>query len=196
MTENRSWRERSDWIAGLLERRTGEGVDAWSSKIGEHHPADEASLRSWLTEQGVTGYPQMLLVMETFGYPDYLVAGADELVDGQYADRPALRPILDALLGLAPGLGEVSIQTRKGFVTLVSPRRTFASIEPTTKTRVDLGLRLDGQAAVGRLEVARSMGNSSVTHRIGLTSPDAIDDEVVSWLQRAYDANSRTLETG
>jgi hypothetical protein len=189
MTQNRSWQERTEWIAGLLERRTGDGIDAWNAKIQARDPADEASLRSWLTEQGVTGYPQMLLVMERFGYPDYLVAGSDELIDGQYADRPALRPILDVLLDLAPGLGDVSIQTRKGFVTLVSPRRTFASIEPTTKARVDLGLRLDGQVPTGRLEVARNMGNSSVTHRIGLTTPDDIDDELIGWLQAAYDAN-------
>lgn len=190
MTQNLSWRERSDWIAGLLERRTGERVEAWNTRIRAVGPANEASLRAWLTQQGVTGYPQMLLVMETFGYPDYLVAEADELIDGQYADRPGLRPILDALLDLAPGLGDVSVQTRKGYVTLVSPRRTFASIEPTTKTRLDLGLRLNGQEPLGRLQTARSMGNSAVTHRIGLSSPDEIDDEVIGWLQRAYDTNS------
>ena len=38
-----------------------------------------------------SGYPQMLLVMERFGYPDFLLASADELIDGQYADRPELR---------------------------------------------------------------------------------------------------------
>lgn len=190
MTQNLSWQERTAWIAGLLERRTGQGVEAWIERIQAQAPADEATLRFWLNQQGVTGYPQMLLVMETFGYPDYLVAGADQLVDGQYADRPGIRPILDALLDLAPRLGDVSVQTRKGFVTLVSSRRTFASIEPTTKTRVDLGLRLDGLAPAGRLEPARSMGNSSVTHRIGLRSPADIDDEVIGWLERAYEESS------
>lgn len=189
MTQNRSWQERTAWIEGLLQRRTRQDVAAWTARIREQGFADEASLRSWLTEQGVTGYPQMLLAMETFGYPDYLLAGADELIEGQYADRPGLRPLLDALLELAPGLGEVSVQTRKGFVTLVSSRRTFASIEPTTKSRVDLGLRLDGQAPAGRLLAARNMGNSSVTHRIALSAPADIDDEVIGWLERAYEAN-------
>ena len=48
--------------------------------------ADESTLRAWLNDQGVTGYPQMLLVMERLGYPDYLEATADELIDRQYAD--------------------------------------------------------------------------------------------------------------
>ena len=40
---------------------------------------DEAALRAWLNERGVTGYGQSLLVMERFGYPDFLRADADEL---------------------------------------------------------------------------------------------------------------------
>jgi hypothetical protein len=28
------------------------------------------------------------------GYPDFMTAESDELIDGQYADRPQLRPIL------------------------------------------------------------------------------------------------------
>jgi hypothetical protein len=107
------------------------------TRIHRKHFADEASLRSWLTGQEVTGYPQQLLVMETFGYPEFLKASADELIDGQYADRPDLRPILDVIVAHLPRLGEVTIQARKGYVSLLTPRRTFATVQPTTKQRVD-----------------------------------------------------------
>ena len=176
-------------IAGNLERRTGVGVDDWNARIAERQPADEPELRAWLTAEGVTGYPQMLLVMETFGYPDYLLAGADALIDGQYEDRPQLRSILDAILALAPSLGEVEVQARKGYVTLLTPRRTFASVEATTKARVDLGLRLPGQGPDGRLEAATSMRQSAVTHRVRLETTDDVDEEVVAWLQRAFELN-------
>ena len=189
MPQPRTWEGMRTQIVEILQRRTGEGVETWNARIAERRPANEAELRAWLSEQGVTGYSQMLLVMETFGYPDYLLAGADDLIDGQYADRPQLRPILDALLAVAPSLGEVDVQARKTYVTLLTPRRTFASIEPSTKSRVYVGLRLAGQEPIGRLEAARSMGQSGVTHRIGLASADEVDDEVVGWLQRAYDAN-------
>ena len=36
----------------------------------------------------------------------------------------------------------VTVQARGTLVSLVSPRRTFAVLKPTTKSRVDLGLRL------------------------------------------------------
>lgn len=42
--------------------------------------ADARSLEAWLTEQGVTGYAGQLLVMERFGYPDFVTASADNLL--------------------------------------------------------------------------------------------------------------------
>jgi hypothetical protein len=44
----------------------------------------------------------MLRVMKRFGYPDFLLATSDELVDGQYADRLQLRPVCDRLWDIAP----------------------------------------------------------------------------------------------
>jgi len=190
MREARSWVERKAWVAGVLERRTGQDLVSWNARVSEAEFADEATLRTWLAEQGVTGYPAQLLVMERFGYPDYLERSPDELVEGQYRDRPALRPILETLLDVAEDLGDLTIQTRKGYVTLVGPRRTFASIEPTTRTRVDLGLRLPDEPASGRIEIAKSLGQSQMTHRIPLESTADIDDDVIDALQRAYDVNS------
>lgn len=137
----------------------------------------------------MTGYPQGLLVMETFGYPDFLTASADALIEGQYRDRAALRPILEAVLERAAQLGAVTIQTRKGYVSLVGPRRTFATVEPSTKQRVNLGLRLARPKAAGRLALASSMRSGQVTARIGLAAAGEVDDEVAAWLRRAYDEN-------
>lgn len=176
-------------IEKILERRTGEGIAVWVSRIAELGEIDEVRLRAWLTQQGVTGYPQMVLVMERFGYPDFLLASADELIDGQYTDRPLLRPILDELLVRAVELGEVDVQARKTYVTLVSPKRTFAIIRATTRDRVDVGLRLPGVDPGGPLLAAPGLGNDYVNVRIALRSPDDIDDTVVDWLRQAYQAN-------
>jgi hypothetical protein len=187
--EIESWQKQTQWMADLLQKRTGEDLATWNARVRERDFDSEEALRAWLGEQGVTGYARDLLVMERFGYPDFLSASADELIDGQYSDRPDLRPILDALLTRVAALGSVSIQARKGYISLVGPRRTFGAIQPTTKRRVDLGLRLDGQAPAGRLESAKSMGSGQVNLRIGLTAVDDVDDEVDTWLKRAYEAN-------
>jgi Domain of unknown function (DUF5655) len=184
----RAWQRMRDMSARLLRERTGEGVDTWNRRIKRQRFDDEEALRAWLTKQGVSGYAQSLLVMERFGYPDFLLASADELIDGQYADRPELRPIFDAIIEAASSLGKVTIQARKTYVSLVSARRTFARIQPTTKKRVDLGLRLEGQKPGGRLQPSRIQESMKV--QIGLNAPDEVDSEVLRWLQRAYDESS------
>src|SRR5690348_7534368 len=105
-----SWQKQTQWMADLLQKRTGEDLATWNARVRERDFDSEEALRAWLGEQGVTGYARDLLVMERFGYPDFLSASADELIDGQYADRPDLRPILDALLTRVAALGSVSIQ--------------------------------------------------------------------------------------
>jgi hypothetical protein len=174
--------------ARLLEERTGEDVTIWNRRIAQERFKDEKSLRAWLTKQGVTGYAQGLLVMERFGYPDFLLASANELIDGQYADRPQLRPIFEALLEAAADLGEVTVQARKTYVSLVTARRTFARIQPTTKSRVDLALRLEGHKPGGRLQSSKI--HETMRFQISLASPDDLDSEVLNWLREAYDQNS------
>jgi uncharacterized protein DUF5990/uncharacterized protein DUF5655 len=184
----KSWEEMRDWAARLLLSRTGEDVHVWNRRVAEAGLADEQALRPWLAGHGVTGYCQALLVWERFGYPDFMTAGADELIDAQYADRPQLRPVLDAVLAALPALGQVTVQARKTLVSLVGPRRTFAVVQATTKNRVDLGLRLDNEKPGGRLLAARDIGAANL--RIPLAGPGDIDDEVLGWLQRAYDENA------
>jgi Family of unknown function (DUF5990)/Domain of unknown function (DUF5655) len=116
--------------------------------------------------------------------------GAGELIDGQYADRPQLRPILDAVLALLPALGPATVQARKTIVSLVSPRRTFAVVRATTRDRVDLGLRLDGTEPGGRLRSAKGIGGGGATVRIALSRPEDVDDEVRDLMRRAYDENT------
>ena len=121
------------------------------------------------------------------GHPDFLVASADELIDGQYADRFHLRPIFDAIIAAATRLSDVVIQARKTYVALVSPRRTFARVQATTRSLIDLGLRLQGEKPGGRLQPSKI--HETMRLQISLTSRAEVDSEVLSWLQRAYEQN-------
>lgn len=188
MAKIRDWRSMVDRSARLLKERTGEDVATWNRRIAQEQLNDEKSLRAWLTKQGVTSYPQSLLVWERFGYPDHLLASAEALIDRQYEDRPQLRPIFDAIIEAAAGLGEVTIQARKTYVSLVTSRRTFARIQPTTKSRVDLALRLQGHKPDGRLQPSKI--HETTRLQISLAPVDDIDSDVLNWLQEAYDQNS------
>ena len=187
MTKLRDWTGMKDLGARLLKERTGENAATWNQRIAKEQFNDEKSLRVWLTQQDITGYAQSLLVMERFGYPDFFLASATDLIDRQYADRPQLRPIFDAIIDATTGLGEVIIQARKTYVSLVTPRRTFARIQPTTKSRVDLGLRLEGHKPGGRLQPSKI--HETTRLQISLASVDDIDSELLNWLHEAYNQN-------
>jgi hypothetical protein len=187
----RTWAEMRQSIEDRLVRQTGHDIAWWNERIAGAGPfGDEPALRTWLTGEGVTGYQQMILVMERFGYPDYLLASADELLDEQYADRPDLRAILDAVVAAVSGFGPVDIQTRKTYTSLCTPRRTFAAVRPTTRTRVDLALRLDGASPGGRLLDGRNTAGGGLNLRIPLQSVDDLDAEALSLLREAYDKSS------
>jgi Family of unknown function (DUF5990)/Domain of unknown function (DUF5655) len=120
--------------------------------------------------------------------PDFLTADADELIAGQYSDRPQLRPVFDAVLAALPVVGPATVQARRTMVSFVTPRRTFAVIQATTKSRVDLGLRLEHERPGGRLLAARDLGAATV--RIPLSQPEDVDAEVLGWMRRAYRENA------
>lgn len=187
MEQMRDWQSMKSMSARLLQERTGLDVATWNQRIQAQQFKDENALRAWLSEQGVTGYAQNLLVMERFGYPDFMQASAEQLIQGQYADRPQLRPIFEAILGAVIGLGDVTIQARKTYVSLMTSRRTFARVQPATKQRVDLALRLEGQQPGGRLQPSKI--HASTPLQVSLTTREDVDSEVLEWLQKAYDQN-------
>jgi len=113
-------------------------------------------------------------------------ADAGELIAGQYDDRPALRPVLDAVLAVLPAVGDVIVEPRRTCVSLFSPRRVFAIVQPTTRSRVDLGLRLLDAEPDGRLLVAKNVGSGAVNVRVALSSPEDLNDEIIDWLALAY----------
>ena len=62
--------------------------------------------------------------------PGLLSPEAVQLIDGQYADRLHLRPVLDAVLAALPALGPVTVEARRTLVSLVTPRARRRSLRP------------------------------------------------------------------
>lgn len=113
---------------------------------------------------------------------------SDEVVDlvaAQYSGgKSGLRPLHDILIKHAQKFGsDVEISPKK---TCVSLRRSkqFAVITPATKTRIDLGINLKGFAGSSRL---LKQTNAMCTHKIQITQISQIDQQLLNWLQQAYD---------
>jgi hypothetical protein len=186
----RTWQGMVESNQALLKRKTGHDVGYWAERARAAGLKNDAELREWMrTEHGVTGYAQYAVSWELFGYPDFMLRGADELIDGQYANHPGLRPIADALLAWAAATAGVEIQMRKGYVSLLGPRRKFAQVTRTTNRAVDVSLRLDA-AAQGRLEALKTRPDDPFDRRVRLTSVDQVDGELLDILAAALDQNT------
>lgn len=184
----RDWRGMRSLASGLLLEATGEDLEAWNRRVEREAPSDEKLLRIWLAQGGVTGFTQAYLVVERLGYPDDLAVTADELTDGQYADRPALRPIYEAILEAASAPGEVVVQARKTHVSLHTPLRMFARVESPAPDRIELFLRIEDAPPGGRLQP--SSEHEKLPARITLKAPADLDDETRGWIEQAYAENS------
>jgi Domain of unknown function (DUF5655)/Domain of unknown function (DUF4287) len=109
-----------------------------------------------------------------------------DLVENQYAGPKAdLRPIYDALIKSISKFGnDVEIAPKNAYVSL-RRKKQFALIQPSTKTRVDLGINLKGKPPAGKLEASGSF-NSMVSHRVRLESAKDVDAQVIGWIKEAY----------
>ncbi len=110
----------------------------------------------------------------------------DSLVDKQYEGKESLRPIYDKLIKAINKFGkDIEIAPKKAYVSL-RRRKQFGLIQPSTKTRVDIGVNLKGVEPSGITEKAGSW-NSMVTHRIRIQDAKEINKEVIQWLKEAYE---------
>ena len=114
------------------------------------------------------------------------VAAPPDPAGALYAGAKAgLRPLHDALLGEIRALGAFDIAPKKGYLSL-RRRKQFAMVQPSTTSRIDLGLILPATTpATGRLEPAAKF-NPLFTHRVRITTASDIDDELRGWLATAY----------
>lgn len=115
-------------------------------------------------------------------------AGQEEnFVDVQYAGKKAgLRPIYDVLIGAVESFGDdVEVAPKRTYVSL-RRNKQFGIVQPSTATRVDVGINLPDVAPGDRLEASGSF-NSMVSHRVRLSGPADVDDELIGWLRQAYD---------
>lgn len=168
-----------------LPEKTGKSLGEWH-KILKHSALEKHGelLKLLKTDHGVThGFANLIVAK----FRDTGTHTDDSLVDAQYSGAKSdLRPVYDALVKAVSGFGkDVELAPKKAYVSL---RRTkqFGLIQPSTRTRIDIGLNLGKAKATKRLEESGSF-NSMVSHRVRLESLDDVDQQLINWLKKAYE---------
>lgn len=175
-----------DMIANL-PNTTGKSLEQWRKIVAAAKLEKHGQIVAMLKADHGIGHGYANLIAHKSMQTDAGSAEGDDLVAGQYAGpKAALKPMYDKLVKICEGLGkDVEFAPKKAYVSLRRSKQ-FGLIQPSTATRLDLGLNLKGMAPKGKLEASGSF-NAMVSHRVKLASLADIDDDVKKWIKAAYD---------
>jgi uncharacterized protein DUF5655/uncharacterized protein DUF4287 len=170
-----------------MKANTGKTLDQWlkiarAAKLEKHGQI----LKHLKTDHGMTHGYANLVAHKTLKSDAGSAESTDDLVAAQYAGPKAdLRPIYDAIINATASFGkDIEIAPKKAYVSL-RRNKQFAIIQPSTKTRVDVGINLKGTDPTDRLEASGSF-NSMVSHRVRLEDPKQVNKQLIAWLKKAY----------
>jgi predicted transport protein len=169
-----------------LQEKTGKQLADWIAIVHKQSLEKHGDIIKFLKEKH--GF--------TYGYANFVAHKAREtaagstpdkdLVLNQYKGKEGLLLIYARLLSEIKKFGtDIEIAPKKASVSLRT-KKQFVLIQPSTKTRIDLGLKIKDKAPVGRLENSGPFG-TMCTHRIRLNDISEVDAEVIDYMRQAYE---------
>ena len=169
-----------------LHKNTGKTLDQWIDIVKKQKFAKHGEIIKFLKEnQGLTHGFANLIAHKTKGSDAGSVENQDDLITKQYVGKEHFRPVYDKLLSEILTFGnDIEIAPKMAYVSL-RRKKQFATLNPASKTRYEIGLNLKGQAAHGKLEAEKP--NAMCSHKINLADIKEIDDEVMQWIKTAYE---------
>ncbi|MBK4346908.1 DUF4287 domain-containing protein [Lacisediminihabitans changchengi] len=179
-----------------IKAKTGLGPDDFRRLAGEKGYLTAATrpgdIIAWLQEDYGLGTGHAMAIVSVLGKHEGAGLSAGQKLEAQFTGTKARwRSTFDLLLStLIEVGGPVSLAPTNSYISLTKPTRTGrakVAIVAVTGDRMDVGIKLKDAAPTDRFAASGSW-NSMVTHRVRLTEPDLIDDELVDWLRRAYAA--------
>jgi hypothetical protein len=168
-----------------IEESSGRTIQQWFAVIADSGFTKHSEIVAYLKDtQGLTYGNANLLARKAREQADGGPGGDDDLLAAQYAGaKQALRPVYEAVVAAARGLGDdVAVVVQKSGVSL-RRRKQFGLVQAASATRVELGLNLGDIEPTDRLQASKGM----CTHCVNLTTPSDVDTDVVAWLTAAYD---------
>jgi hypothetical protein len=170
-----------------IESEYGKPIGAWIELVNASGLAKHAQMVAMLKAEhgmrhGAAHRVALMALAANQPAPSNAVAALDVLYAGKKA---ALKPVHDALIAAINAFGnDIEQIPKKGYISLRRAKQ-FAMIQPSTLTRIDVGLILRDHEPTDRLEPAKGF-NALFTHRVRIHTVTDIDDELSAWLRHAY----------
>ena len=169
-----------------IAAKTGRAVEDWVALVSAEGLARHGEMVAWLKAGPGLSHGHANHIAKRALEAAAPRSDSDPVAHLFDSEKASLRPLYDHLTRGILDLGsDIELAPKKANVS-VRRARQFALIQPSTRTRLDLGLILKGRQPEGRLEASGSF-NAMFTHRVRLTAAADVDPEVRAWLRDAYD---------
>ena len=168
-----------------LAEKTGKSFAAWVNIARSLGTDKHRDIVAYLKKEAPMGHGYANAVALEARKSDVIVD--EDPVDLLYSgDKASLRPMYDVIKATVATFGEdVEFAPKKTYVSLRRAKQ-FALVQPSTATRVDIGINLRGVAPTGKLE-ASGTWNGMVSHRVRLITLADFNKDVKAWLKQAYE---------
>lgn len=169
-----------------LHKNTGKTLEQWIGIVEEQNFTKHGEIVKFLKEQHDFTHGFANLVAHKSNEADAESAKSqDDIIIKQYKGKEHFKPIYDKLIGEIQSFGnDIEIAPKNAYVSL-RRKKQFATLNPATKTRFEIGINLKGQEPTGKLEAEKP--NSMCSHKINLADINEIDKEVIEWIKTAYE---------
>ncbi|MFN3237702.1 MAG: DUF5655 domain-containing protein [Pseudomonadales bacterium] len=169
---------------GLLDK-TGKPLAHWVKVVKKQQLEKHGEIIKFLKSEHDFTHGFANFVAHKARESDAASMDDNDLIDAQYAKKPDLLPIYLRLAAEIQKFGkDVEVAPKKSSVSF-RVKRQFALVQPSTKTRIDLGLKFNDMPHEDRLETSGPFG-TMCTHRVQITALEQIDKELLGWLKAAY----------
>ena len=169
-----------------IQQKTGQRPDDIAAALRAQGLAKPGEMVAWLKQTYGLGHGHAMAIVSLARRDGQPARSADDKVAAHFTGAKARwRGAYDQLAEAGDRLGpDVAVSPGATYLSFVKGGRKFAIVQ-AGRDRLDVGLKLKGAAAGGRLEDAGSW-NAMVTHRVRLTDAAGIDAELLGWLAQAY----------
>ena len=172
-----------------IQAKTGTTPADFARLAVEKRLTKHGEIVAWLKADFGLGHGHCQAIAAVLLKSESRKAPQDEKLDKLFAGKKAAwRPTYDAIATAVKAFGaDVNWAANETYVNWLVNKKKFAIVQPASGERLEIGIKLRGVPAQGRLEESGSW-NPTVTHKVSIRAASEVDAEVLAWLQRAYQA--------
>ena len=169
-----------------IQAKTGKRPEDIAGMVRARNLSKPADIIAWLKSEFDLGHGHSMAIVSLLRSESQPKRSADDKVAVYFSGAKARwRVPYDRMVDQARGFGpDVTVSPGATYISLLRGGRKFAIVQAVGE-RMDIGVKLKGVGAAGRLEDAGAW-NTMVTHRIRITDEAQLDEEVLQWLKQAY----------